>query len=296
MNIEIGIGPDSWGVWVPDQPNQVPWKRFLDEVVEAGYCWIEAGPYGYLPTDVSTLREELDNRELRLIATTVMNGHLDDESHWSRIEKDVLRAGEMGASLGAKYLVLIDDAYIDLLSGKQMVGSSLDDDGWKRLIEMTNKMANIVQGHFGLTLTLHPNAETHLETEEHLEKVLKETDPELVSLCLDTGHIAYTGGDPVSFMARHYDRISYLHIKDVDADLLRRAKAEQMPMVEATATGVFCEPMDGVVDFEALVGVLREVGYEGSATVEQDMYQPSMNKPLPIAKRTRTYLRKIGMG
>ena len=69
-----------------------------------------------------------------------------------------------------------------------------------------------------------------------------------------------------------------------------------MPMVEATATGVFCEPMDGVVDFEALVGVLREVGYEGSATVEQDMYQPSMNKPLPIAKRTRTYLRKIGMG
>jgi inosose dehydratase len=49
--LRIGTAPDSWGVWFPEDPNQVPWQRFLDEAVASGYAWIELGPYGYLPTD-----------------------------------------------------------------------------------------------------------------------------------------------------------------------------------------------------------------------------------------------------
>lgn len=37
----IGTAPDSWGVWFPEDEKQTPWQRFLDEVVEAGYSWIE---------------------------------------------------------------------------------------------------------------------------------------------------------------------------------------------------------------------------------------------------------------
>ena len=58
----LGSAPDSWGVWYADDPVQTPWRRFLDEVSQAGYTRIELGPYGYLPTDPSQLREELDNR------------------------------------------------------------------------------------------------------------------------------------------------------------------------------------------------------------------------------------------
>ena len=57
--LRIGTAPDSWGVWFPDDPKQVPWDRFLDEVVKAGYTWIELGPYGYLPTDPHLLEDEL---------------------------------------------------------------------------------------------------------------------------------------------------------------------------------------------------------------------------------------------
>ena len=55
----IGTAPDSWGVWFPDDPQQMPWQRFLDEVAEAGYTRIELGPYGYLPTDPDQLADEL---------------------------------------------------------------------------------------------------------------------------------------------------------------------------------------------------------------------------------------------
>ena len=56
VNVKIGSAPDSWGVWFAEDPKQIPWQRFLDEVAEAGYEWIELGPYGYLPTDLNTLR------------------------------------------------------------------------------------------------------------------------------------------------------------------------------------------------------------------------------------------------
>ena len=50
------------------------------------------------------------------------------------------------------------------------------------------------------------------------------------------------------------------------------------------------------VDYEAVRDVLGEVDYTGFAIVEQDMYPASFDKPLPIAKRSRAYLREIGIG
>ena len=72
MKVHIGTAPDSWGVWFPNDPHQTPWNRFLDEVAEAGHEWIELGPMGYLPTDVPTLKAELNHRGLKVSGTFVM--------------------------------------------------------------------------------------------------------------------------------------------------------------------------------------------------------------------------------
>jgi inosose dehydratase len=58
-NLRLGTAPDSWGVWFPDDPEQVPWHRFLDEAAGAGYTAVELGPYGDLPTNPGQLRDEL---------------------------------------------------------------------------------------------------------------------------------------------------------------------------------------------------------------------------------------------
>jgi inosose dehydratase len=57
--ILVGSAPASWGVWFPDDPQQTPYTRLLDEVAESGYEWIESGPSGYLPTDPKQLSDEL---------------------------------------------------------------------------------------------------------------------------------------------------------------------------------------------------------------------------------------------
>jgi inosose dehydratase len=294
MNIQIGSAPDSWGVWFPSDPKQIPWQRFLDEIVEAGYEWTELGPYGYLPTDLATVRAELDRRGLKASAAFAM-AHLEDASAWPALEQHVLGSGQLAADLGAPFLVLIDDTYSDLFTGQPTRPNRLDKDPWKQLIETTHKVADLAS-RLGLKLVYHPHAETHVEYEDQIEALLEQTDPARVSLCLDTGHHAYRGGDPVAFFRRHHARIPYLHLKSVDPKKQDWVERERIPFAIAVGNDMFCEPSVGAVDFIAFRDALREFDYQGLATVEQDMYPAPFDKPLPIAKRTRAYLRSIGLG
>ena len=295
MDVKIGSAPDSWGVWFPRDDKQIPWQRCLDEIAEAGYQWTELGPYGYLPTDRATLQNELAKRGLRASGTFAM-GHLEDEAAWPGLEKQVLGAGESLAYLGAEFLILIDDTYTNLWTGEATAPSKLDEEAWKRLIDRIHQVVDLVADRFGLRVVFHPHAETHVEYEDQIETLLSQTDAERVLLCLDTGHHAYRGGDPIGFLRRHHQRIPYLHLKSVRPDLQRKVAEENIPFAHAVGMDLFCEPSQGVVDFPALCQVLQEIDYHGYAIVEQDMYPAPFDKPLPIARRTREYLRAIGIG
>ncbi len=295
MNIRIGSAPDSWGVWFSSDPKQTPWQRFMDEVAEAGYEWIELGPLGYLPTHLPTLRAELNKRGLKVTGSFVMV-RFEDASLWPQMEKQARGMGELLAGVGAQYVVLIDEVCSDLFTGKRTLSPTLTEDQWKQFIETVHKLADLARREFQLKAVFHPHAETHIEYESQIERFLHDTDPTLVSVCLDTGHHAYRGGNAVSFMRTHHRRISYLHLKSVDPEKQKKVEAENIPFAIAVGQDMFCEPSQGAVDFPALRDVLREINYNGFGIVEQDMYPAPFDKPLPIAKRTRAYLRELGIG
>ena len=46
MQFRLGNGPDSWGVWFPQDTDQVQRDQFLDDVAAAGYRYMELGPTG----------------------------------------------------------------------------------------------------------------------------------------------------------------------------------------------------------------------------------------------------------
>ena len=295
MKLTIGSAPDSWGVWFASDPRQTPWWRFLDEVKEAGYDYTELGPYGYLPTDLTALRGELSRRGLNVTGSFVM-GDLADPGRWPDLERQLRGWGPNLKALGAKFLVLIDDVYTDLFTGEQVRPARLDAVGFQKLVDTTRRIAEIAKSEYGLTLVFHPHAETHVQYEDQIEALLDATEPELVSALLDTGHHAYCGGDPVAFMKKHHARIPYLHLKSVDGEISARVAAETIPFAKAVAMDMFVEPSRGKVDFVAFRDLLREIDYVGYGIVEQDMFPAPFDKPLPIAKRTRVYLREIGLG
>ena len=295
MSIKIGNSPESWGVVGPDDPDQTPWHRFLDEVTEAGYECIELGPYGYLPTDPLVLRSELEHRGLRLTAAGLLSP-LEDPSAWPDLKESALRAGDLVASLGGSFFLVVDGFITGGVGRRADPKERLDKSQWDRLIETTHKVAELAHDRLGLQLAFHPCADTHVQFEDQIEAFLEETDPKRVSLCLDTGHHAYRGGDPVSFMRKHHERIPYLHLKSVDAALRKRVNDDNLPMTEAVKMGMMCEPDIGAVDFKAFGDVLREVGYDGYCVVEQDTHRPPLDVPFQIAKRTRDYLRHVDVG
>ncbi len=295
MNVQIGSAPDSWGVWFPSDEKQTPWNRCLDEIAEAGYKWTELGPYGYLPTDLETLRKELDQRGLKASASFAM-AHLEDEDAWSEVERQVVGFGELLQPLGAEFLVLIDDCYTNLFTGETIKPSRLEGDAWKRLVDAAHRVAQLAKERFSLQVVFHPHANTHVEYEDQIEEFLDQTDPSLISLCFDIGHHAYCGGDPIAFMRKHHRRIPYLHLKNVDSQMQQRIADEGISFAAAVAQDMFVEPSRGAVDFLAFRDLLQEIDYHGFGIVEQDLYPAPFDKPLPIAKRTRAYLKEIGIG
>src|SRR5579862_9112606 len=61
----FACAPDSWGVLDYPGPSwNQSYEAMLDEMVAAGYTGTELGPYGFFPIDPSTLKSQLEKRNL----------------------------------------------------------------------------------------------------------------------------------------------------------------------------------------------------------------------------------------
>lgn len=293
--VMLGSAPDSWGVWFPDDPQQTPWQRFLDEVAAAGYTRIELGPYGYLPTDPARLQDELAQRGLTMTAGTIFE-HLHRPDSWDSTWEDVSAAASLTAAMGARHLVVIPDFWRDPQTGAVTEEPQLSNEEWPAYAAQMNRLARTIRDEFGLQVQFHPHADTHVDTHENVERFLHETDPDLVTLCLDTGHIAYCGGDNLRLIRDYPDRIGYVHLKQVDPAVVEKVHAEGIGFGEAVRMGAMCEPPYGRPDIPPILEAIAGLDAEIFAIVEQDMYPCPPDQPLPIAKRTYDYLTTCGGG
>ena len=293
--LRLGTAPDSWGVWFPDDSTQVPWLRFLDEVVVAGYEWIELGPYGYLPTDPEQLRDELGRRGLKLSGGAVFAGLHRGAQALDKAVEDCRQEARLLTALGARYLVLLPEGYTDL-DGNLTQPATLEPERWRDLTTGMDQLAKTLADESDVYLVFHPHADSHVGTQEEVERLLADTDPSLVNLCLDTGHISYCGGDNLALITRYPERIGYVHLKQVDPAILAQVQQEGLGFAPAVRRGVMVEPPHGVPDMPPLVEALGRLDADLFAIVEQDLYPCDPDVPLPIATRTRRYLGSCGLG
>jgi inosose dehydratase len=295
MTARIGTAPDSWGVWYPDDARQVHWSRFLDEAARAGYDWIELGPFGYLPTDAAVLRDETAARGLGVAAATMAGPlHRPDglDAIWARL-RDV---ATLAVGVGGMGVVFIPESYRDGADGNISGSRALDTAGWACFTHNADELGRRLADGFGLRLLVHPHVETHLETEQQVRDFLRDTDPAVVGLCLDTGHIAYRNGDVVALASDHPDRVWYVHLKQVDPSVLAQVDAEGLDFGEAVRRDVMCEPPTGLPTMDDLRAMTGKLAKDIFVVVEQDMFPCPPERPLPIAIRTRRALREAGIG
>jgi inosose dehydratase len=294
--LTLGTAPDSWGVWFPQDDHQVGWKQYLDEIGQAGYSWTELGPSGFLPQDPSQLRDELGSRGLKLAGGTIFAGlhrgadALDDAIAACGKESRLLTA------LGAKHLVLLPEQYTDMHGGSLLESAEIDPEQWKNLTSGYDRLGKILLEEYGVDLVFHPHADTHVDTQQRVERFLADTDPQFVNLCLDTGHISYCDGDNIAIIERFPERIRYVHLKQVDPAVRRRVAEEKLSLAEAVPLGVMCEPPYGVPEMPPLLDALAAIDTDLFTIVEQDLYPVEPHIPLPIGARTAGYFAGCGLG
>jgi inosose dehydratase len=155
-----------------------------------------------------------------------------------------------------------------------------------------NKLASALRPT-GVRLVFHNHVGTYVETEAETCRLLEETDPALVGWCLDCGHLVYGGGDTLRMLERYGDRVGYLHIKDVDGELLRRSRQEEWSFHDALKKFIFVRLGDGIVNIPAVIRELGDHGYKGWLVVEQDT---TPFHPTDIAEQNRLYLEGLLKG
>lgn len=294
--LRLATAPDSWGVWFADDPHQVTWDVYLDEIARVGYVYTELGPQGYMPQDPVRLKDELDRRKLSVCGGTVFAALHRGAEALEKAKVDFGREAALLAAVGAEFLVHLPVQYTDQHTGELTEPAELDAEHWKNLVTGTDELARFLFEEHGVKLVFHPHVDTHVDTQERIERFLSDTDPIYVNLCLDTGHLAYAEGNNLELIERFGERVTYVHLKAVDPAVRARALAEHLPMSEAVRLGVMCEPPYGEPAMPPLLEALGRLDRDLFCVVEQDLYPVEPHIPMPIGARTAGYYVGCGLG
>jgi inosose dehydratase len=257
---KLAGAPISWGVCeVPGWGRMLPPERVLAEMASLGLTATEMGPVGYLPSGVAELRALLDRHGLGLVGAFVpLVLHEPSLDQARQVLDEVM---PLMTALDGE--VLVAAAVTDASWSPRIPLEAAD---WERIAHNLQELSELAAAG-GLRLALHPHAGTLVETAEDIEAVLAQGE---VDWCLDTGHLAIGGTDPVEFTAANADRIAHVHLKDVDMELAERVRSGELSLLEATRRGLFRPLGEGDASIDEVVEQLDRHGYERWLVLEQD--------------------------
>jgi inosose dehydratase len=257
----------------------------LDDIARTGYDGCQLG-LGFPEGD--ELRAALAARDLRLaevyasIAATV-DGPTDGALDEVRERLRLLRAG------GGEVLCIAFDGSPDrdAFAGRAADPATprLTDDGWARTIALLETIAAETRAA-GARIAFHPHAGTYIETPDEVERLAGSIDAAVLPFCLDVGHYTVGGGDPVAALRQYGERVTHVHLKDVDREVLAGLRDGTVGGFSAgIRLRLFTELGAGVLDLDAILGVLAERSYAGWLMIEQDSGWPPPAESAAIGRR-----------
>ncbi len=283
LSARVAGAPISWGVCeVPGWGHQLPPERVLAEMRDLGLRATEFGPVGYLETEPAAKAAQLADYGMSAVGG-FLPVVLHDPQHDPMAEVDEFIDGCLAS--GAGVVVLAAATGVDGYDDRP----ELDDQGWATLLANLDRI-NDHAAQRGVVASLHPHIGTMIESGPETERVLAGSQ---IGLCIDTGHLAVAGADPVAITQANPERIVHVHLKDVNPELAAKVQAGEITFGRAVNAGVFCPLGEGSVDVAAMVRTLESCGYQGWYVLEQDVQLAEDNQdadPLADVRRCRDYL------
>lgn len=201
------------------------------------------------------LKEALDKYQVKIMsicsgANFIYRDALKDEmAHIESVAK-------MSADFGVSYITLC---------GGAIRATGIEKDDYKLLAEGVAEAKKIIES-YGVKASYHPHLGAMVEKPEQIEALFSISD---IDMCPDLAHIKAGGGDPFEVIKKYYDRISFVHLKDLD-------KNGFVPLGK------------GNINIEEIIAYLKERGYVGDWLVEIDGYN---GDPIEACQTSYEYLK-----
>ena len=288
--VRFGIAPINWSNDdMPELGGNYTLDTILSEMSQAGYSGTEIG--NKFPKDSFSIKEALKKFDLELASSWHSTFFLSKDIH-SELESVKQKASFL-VDGGAKAINIAEcSGSIHGEIGLPLVSKPVcNKQDWARLTDSLNKVGEICNS-FGLSMAYHHHMGTCIQSEEEIYKLLSGTDPELVHLCADTGHMYFAGIDPINFFENNMNRIKHIHFKDLRHQVFDALNFKTDSFLKAVLNGTFTVPGDGCIDFNAISDIIIRSKYCGWIIVEAEQ-DPAIANPLEYALLSKTYLNNI---
>ena len=287
-DIRLAIAPIGWtNDDMPELGGEIPFEQCISEMALAGFEGSEVG--NKYPRDPEKL-----NKALKLRGLTICNAWFSSfltTKPLAEVEKDFIKHCDFLYAVGARIIGAAEQG--NSIQGKPLpifdAKPRFTDEEWKRLTEGLNHLGALAKKK-GMQLVYHHHMGTGVQTTEEIDRLMERTDPELVGLLYDTGHLVFSGEDHLAVLHKYLKRIKHVHLKNVRFEVMEKAKKEKWSFLQAVRNGVFTVPGDGGLDFVPVFDALKSGGYKGWWVVEAEQ-DPAKANPLEYALLARKYIK-----
>ena len=208
--IKIGVSPINWtNDGDRELGDNISLEQCLSEANSIGYKGIELGRK--FPLNKEKLSEILKKYDLELVSSW-HSGFLSENSLDTEINnaeskikllKDMnckfINYGEIGCQPTRPFGINNRTKLIEI--------------NWKEYINKLNTLSEYFDSN-SISLAFHPHMCTLIENEDEIDMLIQHSNEKL-KICFDTGHLFYSGCDPLKIFNKYYSKIIHIHLKDI---------------------------------------------------------------------------------
>ena len=291
QNVLIGCGQITW--------RNVAEEQVLAEIAQAGYVGAPAGPY----KDRSTAATLALFRQHGLQpAPGYLGADFQDKAQEEKILARAQEYAQFASAAGCTELYVAAGGFNNYvtqrgltrsqISGHVQPEDAMTDEEYAQFAKVLNQVAEITLAQ-GVKSCFHNHVGSVIETREEIDRLFALVNRDIVFMGPDTGHLAWAGADVIQFCRDYAASIKTIHVKDVNAAVMREGVAAEWDYATFSAKGIWTELGQGCVDFPTVFQILQDAGFGGWIIVETDVTQ--LETPLASAVVSREYLRSLGM-
>ncbi|WP_144514362.1 myo-inosose-2 dehydratase [Bacillus thuringiensis] len=288
--IKLGIAPIAWtNDDMPELGAENTFEQCISEMALAGFNGSEVG--NKYPRNTVVLKKSLELRNLE-IASAWFSTFLTTKPLEETVQ-EFIKHRDFLHDMGAKVIVVSEQGHsiqglmdVPLFQNKPV----FTDEEWDKLVDGLHHLGKLAQEK-GLHIVYHHHMGTGVQTTAEIEKLMDITDPNLVSLLFDTGHLVFSGEEPLYILKKYLPRIKHVHLKDIRKEVVDAVKENELSFLQAVKNGAYTVPGDGVIVFDEVFTILANSDYKGWFVVEAEQ-DPALANPFEYALKARKFIQE----